>query len=260
MSKPDTNISAIAALTDNYIWAISQPKQRDVLIVDPGEAKPVITYLEQHQGHLRGILITHHHGDHVNGVADLLAYAPVPVFGPKHSPFSGITYRVEAGENRFFPDGFPNYDVLAIPGHTLDHIAYYADNTLFCGDTLFAGGCGRLFEGTAEQLYASLQKLAALPDSTKVYCAHEYTLSNLSFAQRVEPSNHLILERIQRVQILREQGIPSIPSSLSEEKQTNPFLRCDNPEIIQQVAKHAQEKLRNPLEVFTALRIWKNHW
>ena len=150
--------------------------------------------------------------------------------------------------------------MIAIPGHTLDHIAYYADNSLFCGDTLFAGGCGRLFEGTAKQLYTSLQKIAALPDTTKLYCAHEYTLNNLRFAQRVEPGNQNILNRIHQVQILREQGLPSVPSLLIEEKQTNPFLRCALPEITQQAEHYINQRLQNPLEVFTALRTWKNNF
>jgi hydroxyacylglutathione hydrolase len=258
VSLPNISISAIPALTDNYIWVIRNSKKHCALVVDPGEAPPVITYLERHQLKLSGILITHHHWDHVNGVADLLHYSPVAVYGPMHSKFSGLTQRLGEGEDGFISRYFPNYTVLAIPGHTLDHIAYCADNHIFCGDTLFGGGCGRLFEGTPEQLYGSLQKIAALPDSTKIYCAHEYTLENLRFALQVEPSNKEIIQRIQRVQRLREQGNPSLPSNLFEEKQTNPFLRCDVPEIIQQVTRYAGRSLVNPVSVFTALRTWKN--
>ncbi|MEI6095333.1 MAG: hydroxyacylglutathione hydrolase [Gammaproteobacteria bacterium] len=260
MPITDINMAAIAALTDNYIWAINNPKHQCALMVDPGDAKPVIAYLEQHQLKLKGILITHHHWDHVNGVADLIQYCPVPVYGPKQSQFSELTQRLDEGEHGFIHDYFPNFQVLSIPGHTLDHIAYYADNSLFCGDTLFAGGCGRLFEGTPEQLYTSLQKIAALPDTTKLYCAHEYTLNNLRFAQRVEPSNQNILNRIHQVQILREQGLPSVPSLLIEEKQTNPFLRCALPEIAQQAEHYMNQPLLNPVEVFTALRTWKNNF
>lgn len=258
MNTSDITISAIAALTDNYIWSIGNFKARCALIVDPGEAQPVIAYLEHHQLSLSGILITHHHGDHVNGVADLLKYTAVPVYGPMQSPFLGLTQCVHAQQSGFISQHFPDYAVLAIPGHTLDHIAYYADNHLFCGDTLFAGGCGRVFEGTAEQLYASLQKIAALPDSTQLYCAHEYTLNNLRFAARVEPSNQALLQRIERVQSAREQGIPSVPSRLFEEKQTNPFLRCDKPEIIHQVEQFMSQTLQSPMAVFAALRTWKN--
>ena len=260
MPITDIDITAIAALTDNYIWAGNNPKHQCTLIVDPGDAKPVIAYLEQHQLQLKGILITHHHWDHVNGVADLIQYCQVPVYGSLQSQFSELTHRLDEREHRFIHDYFPNFQVIAIPGHTLDHIAYYADNSLFCGDTLFAGGCGRLFEGTPEQLYTSLQKIAALPDTTKLYCAHEYTLNNLRFAQRVEPSNQNILNRIHQVQILREQGLPSVPSHLIEEKQTNPFLRCALSEITQQAEHYMNQPLRNPLEVFTALRTWKNNF
>jgi hydroxyacylglutathione hydrolase len=260
MSIPEITISAIAALTDNYIWAITNTRHQTALMVDPGEAQPVIAYLEHHQLKLKGILITHHHWDHVNGVADLIKYCPVPVYGSIQSQFSALTTRVDEGDKGFIHDYFPNFQVLAIPGHTLDHIAYYADNLLFCGDTLFAGGCGRLFEGTAEQLHTSLQKMAALPDTTKVYCAHEYTLNNLRFAHHVEPSNQTIVDRIQQIQILRDKGHPSVPSLLIEEKQTNPFLRCETPEITQHAEQFMKKRLLNSQEVFAALRLWKNNF
>lgn len=260
MVATDIEIRPIAALKDNYIWIIVNIQQQCALVVDPGDAMPVLAYLNQHQLSLRGILITHHHWDHVNGVAGLIKHYPVPVYGSIHSQFSGLTHRLTENEVIQVNDFFPPYQIIPIPGHTLDHIAYYADNTLFCGDTLFAGGCGRLFEGSAEQLYTSLQKMAMLPDHTEVYCAHEYTLANLRFAHEVEPSNHQILERMEQVQALRKQNIPSIPSLLLEEKQTNPFLRCDVEEIIQQTERHVQHTLSNPLAVFTALRAWKNNF
>lgn len=251
-------IHAIPALKDNYIWIVVNTKMQCALIVDPGDASPVISYLKQHQLELCGILITHHHWDHVNGVADLRKQFNVPVYGSVRNQFNELTHRVDEGDEVLINDSFPAWRVIAIPGHTLDHIAYIADDIVFCGDTLFAAGCGRIFEGTAEQLYASLQKLAHLSDDTKVYCAHEYTLNNLYFAQTVEPNNQYIIQRIDRISALREKNIPSIPSILLEEKQTNPFLRCTSTEIIQHVERHTKRALKDPVDVFTALREWKN--
>jgi hydroxyacylglutathione hydrolase len=253
------DITAISALTDNYIWVITNSQTQCALVVDPGDAEPVLAYLKQHQLILSGILITHHHWDHVNGVPQLLQSFPVPVYGSKQNSFSEITHRLDEGDLVRVKD-FPGYRIFAIPGHTLDHIAYAADGSVFCGDTLFAGGCGRLFEGTAELLYSSLQKIAALPETTRIYCAHEYTLKNLGFAQMVEPSNQNIELRIDKVRLLREKGLPSIPSQLIEELQTNPFLRCDRPEIIQQVSLHVNRSLAQPVDVFAELRKWKNNF
>ena len=251
-------ITPILAFEDNYIWVIANHHQQSALIVDPGDAQPVIAYLEQHRLKLGGILITHHHWDHVNGVADLVEYCRVPVYGSTLNGFSKITHHLDEGAQNFTPAYFPNFRVLAIPGHTNDHIGFYAGEILFCGDTLFSGGCGRLFEGSAEQLYKSLQKIAALPDTTKIYCAHEYTLNNLRFAQHVEPSNPYIKNRIKTLRLIREQGLPTVPSLLREEKQTNPFLRCSSPEIVQQSEHHTHQSLPNPLAVFTVLRSWKD--
>ncbi len=260
MNASDIKIHAIAALKDNYIWIIVNTKHLCAFVVDPGDAEPVIAYLKQHQLELNAILITHHHWDHVNGVPGLLKYASVPVYGSNLRQFSELTQAVDEGSLVFINDSFPSWHVIAIPGHTQDHIAYYAEGILFCGDTLFAGGCGRVFEGTAEQLYASLQKLLQLPDNTRVYCAHEYTINNLRFARLAEPRNQNIIQRLERVQALREKNTPSIPSLLLEEKQTNPFLRCEMPEIIQQVERHAKQPLKNQVDVFTALRRWKNEF
>lgn len=258
MSDLDITIHPISALKDNYIWGIVNTKKQCALIVDPGDAKPVIAWLKQHHLELNGILITHHHWDHVNGVTDLLKHSQVPVFGSTRSPFSELTHRVDEGQLVIINDAFPSFNVIAIPGHTLDHIAYYGDRILFCGDTLFAGGCGRLFEGTAEQLYASLQKICRLPDNTKIYCAHEYTVNNLRFAHTVEPRNKNITQRMEHVSALREKDTPSIPSLLLEEKQTNPFLRCEIPDIIEQVEKQMKRPLNCAIKVFSALREWKN--
>lgn len=250
-------IVAISALKDNYIWAIVNEAHRMALIVDPGDAEPVLQYLQQHHLTLAGLLITHHHWDHTNGVAPLLTQFPVPVIASIHSKLVGLTQRV--GDNVLTVSPlFPDLQGILIPGHTLDHIAYRMQNALFCGDTLFGGGCGRLFEGTAEQLYASLQTLATLPHATQIYCGHEYTLNNLRFARLVEPHNQTITQRIKDVASLRSNQYPSLPSLLSEEKETNPFLRCEIPEIIAQVEDYAKRRLNHPIEVFRALREWKN--
>lgn len=239
-------IQAISALKDNYIWAITDNKQQAV-IVDPGEAQPVLSFLAQQKLTLAGVLITHHHWDHTNGLAELIEAHPAPVFNASASPKQII---------------IPNFDYhftsMPIPGHTLDHTAYYGEGCLFSGDTLFSAGCGRIFEGTPAQMYASLMSLKALPSETKLYCGHEYTLSNLQFAAKVAPSNQAIKQRFEEVQALRERGLPSLPVSLGIEKMTNPFLRCDEVEIKQHAEKYAGELLRDEVAVFAVLRRWKN--
>ena len=254
----DTMIVPLAILKDNYVWIIINKTQKCAIIIDPGEAKPIKDFLHRYQLTLRGILITHHHWDHTNGLADLINDYAVPVFGFIGSNIVYITDRVSENDIFKINDFFPPFQVIEIPGHTLDHIAYYSLDALFCGDTLFAGGCGRLFEGTAQQLYSSLLKLRALPDNTKIYCAHEYTLSNLKFASIAEPNNQKIMERIQSIKGLREKNIPSLPSILSEEKSTNPFLRCHTAEIIKAVSQYIGHPLHHPVEVFSGLRQWKN--
>jgi hydroxyacylglutathione hydrolase len=249
-------IIPVASLKDNYIWMLVN--HQDAIIVDPGESSPVQSYLEQHQLSLRGILITHHHWDHTNGLDALLAAFNTNVYGPKNETVKGMTHPVCEGDVVSFQDFPAKFNVLDIPGHTLGHIAYYANGNLFCGDTLFAAGCGRLFEGTAEQLYASLQKIAKLPDDTFIYCAHEYTLNNLRFAQLVEPNNEDIKMRMQRVQTMRDKQLSTLPSTLAEEKLTNPFLRCDSAEVIKQTEKQAGKRLVTSVDVFSALRQWKD--
>lgn len=250
MKTNHPTILPIPILSDNYVWTIIATELNAAVVVDPGDAQPVSDFLKQQQLSLVGILVTHHHWDHTNGVSALQQQYKAPVFGPATSLREQDTVVIT---------GFPlSFQVLAIPGHTRDHVAFYTPGILFCGDTLFAGGCGRLFEGTAKQLYDSLQKMAALPDDTSVYCAHEYTLQNLRFAEMVEPDNQAIKQRMKRVNELRKQSLPSLPSLLSEEKQTNPFLRCDIPEVIASVEKYAGRALNTPLEVFTWVRKWKD--
>lgn len=242
-------IKAIPALTDNYIWAINDESNQQTVIVDPGEAAPVIDFLQQERLRLAGILITHHHWDHTNGVAQLVTTFSAPVFNAANS------------KNQVVIPGFPyRFEVIRIPGHTLDHTAYYGDGNLFSGDTLFSAGCGRVFEGTPEQMYASLMKLAELPLDTRIYCGHEYTLSNLRFAQVVEPGNAMIKKRYEEMLALRNQGLPTLPSLLRVEKETNPFLRCGEREVIERVQEYAGMRLDDAVLVFTWLRKWKNEF
>lgn len=221
------SIVPIAAFTDNYIWVLEIKGEDLCYVVDPGDAQPVLDYMKAHNKRIEGILITHHHYDHVGGVQLLQQqYPQACIYGPKQSPFKGIQYPLEAGDS--LPIRGYNFKILQIPGHTLDHIAYQCSEAaiLFCGDTLFAAGCGRLFEGTAEQMYRSLMQLKALDPRTKVYCAHEYTVANLLFAQRVEPFNNQIKERLQYCQVQRAANKPTLPSTIADELVTNPFLRA----------------------------------
>jgi hydroxyacylglutathione hydrolase len=252
-------IKPIASLKDNYIWAIIDNNAREVIIIDPGDAKPVEAFLKQHSLRLSAILITHHHWDHTNGVSELKKRYNPMVYAPAHDNVKDADILLtESSDGIEFLKQSLSFSILDIPGHTLGHIAYYSPGMLFCGDTLFAAGCGRLFEGTAEQLYTSLQKMAALPNDTKVYCAHEYTLNNLRFAAVVEPNNQAIQERIDQVTALQADNLPSLPSLLAEEKLTNPFLRCNVKDVIAAAEKFAGEKLSTPVEVFAALRKWKD--
>ena len=222
------SISLIPAFKDNYIWLLTHGQR--AAVVDPGDAAPVLARLEAEGLTLESILITHHHADHQGGVAALVDRWQPVVFAPASESITGCTDPLSGGE-RIEVLG-QSVDVLAVPGHTLGHLAYVAPGALFCGDTLFGAGCGRLFEGTPEQMSASLDQLAALPDETQVFCAHEYTEMNLRFALAVEPDNQALQQRVTRVAGLRAAGLPSVPSTLGEEKATNPFLRCDVPAVI----------------------------
>ncbi len=249
-------IVPISALKDNYIWTLRDAKH--AAVVDPGEAGPVLDYLAREQLTLVAILATHHHPDHVGGIDALLKQRMMPVFGPRKEPIPGMTHPVTEGDSVSIPELGASFSVLDIPGHTRAHVAYYGLDSLFCGDTLFACGCGRLFEGTPEQMYASLQKLLALPDETKVYCGHEYTLANIQFARAVEPHNEALAAREADEQKLRAVGKPTLPSTVGREKATNPFLRCLEPAVIDSANKYLGSRLTDPVRVFAAIRDWKN--
>lgn len=256
-------IEPIPAFDDNYIWCLIDEQSRQAAIVDPGDATAVIDYLAAQQLQLHAIIITHHHFDHVGGVEQLLAHCPVKVFGPINDAISSITDPLAQGDTvSLFGLEF---EVFTVPGHTLDHIAYFSDNSsagpvLFCGDTLFAGGCGRLFEGDPAMMLESLTKLAALPGPTRVYCAHEYTLANLQFAQAVEPDNIELQQRITLDGHKRQQSLPTVPSLLSLEKATNPFLRCDTGSVIDSAQSRNGQIGTDPVEVFATIRSWKDNF
>ena len=249
-------VAAVRAFKDNYVWTLRNATH--AAVVDPGDAQPVLDYLAGERLALAAVLATHHHPDHVGGIARLLERFPAPVYGPRGEPIATLTRPVAEGDTVSIPELGASFAVLDIPGHTRAHIAYYGGGALFCGDTLFACGCGRVFEGTAEQMYASLEKLRALPDDTKVYCGHEYTLANIGFAKTVEPHNAALARREARDRGLREAGRPTVPSTLGEEKATNPFLRCGEPAVIESANQYLGARVADPVRVFAAIREWKN--
>jgi hydroxyacylglutathione hydrolase len=249
-------IVPLPALRDNYIWTLRD--ERHAAVVDPGEARPVKEYLAREKLTLAAILATHHHPDHVGGIAELVRSRQVPVFGPRHEPIPSMTHPVSEGDTARIAELGATFSVLDIPGHTRAHVAYYGLGSIFCGDTLFACGCGRLFEGTAQQMVASLGKLAALPDDTKVYCGHEYTLANIQFARTVDPDNRALAAREERARRLREAGRPTLPSTLGEERATNPFLRCTERAVVESANKYLGARIADPVRVFAAIREWKN--
>ena len=253
------NIQSIKAYSDNYIWLITTNEGN--LVIDPGEASPVINYMKQHSLELTDILITHHHYDHVGGVIELKKDIAGKVTGPQNNQIEGLDEHVIQG--MVVESCGLKFNVIEIPGHTLDHIAYYLADPqqprLFCGDTLFSAGCGRVFEGTHNQMYQSLEKLKALPDNTLVYSAHEYTLANLKFAQEVEVSNFHISEYIEVCQKKVELDLPTLPSSIAIEQKVNPFMRCAETQLRQSISeKMLNSKTATDSEIFAFLREWKD--
>jgi hydroxyacylglutathione hydrolase len=254
-------VTTLPAFSDNYLWLLE--RERQAAVVDPGDGKVVLEALRRRGLELAVILITHHHPDHIGGLALLKeAYPGVPVYGPRAEAekIKGLTRLLDDGDRVELAALAASFEVLAVPGHTLGHIAYHepAQRLLFCGDTLFAAGCGRLFEGSPQQMHASLSRLAALPGDTAVYCAHEYTLSNLAFARAAEPDSAVLAAETARVQALRAAGRPSVPSTIARERAVNPFLRCADPILAASAAAHAGRELGDPVEVFAVLRGWKD--
>jgi len=253
------DVTPIPAFSDNYLWlirAIEQPKL--AVVVDPGDAAPVFNHLEQHQLDLAAILVTHHHGDHIGGVKALLDKFPVPVYGPRAERIPGMVHALAEGDRVALAGTGLEFEVLELPGHTAGHIAYYGHGAIFCGDTLFCAGCGRLFEGTPAQMSASLAKLAALPAATRVYCTHEYTLDNLRFASQVEPENPALIRFGADAKQMREKGLPTLPSTIERELSLNPFLRCGEDSVRLAASEHAGRELAGPVEVFAEIRRWKD--
>ena len=248
------NIIPIPAFDDNYIWLLHNGQ--NAVVVDPGDAAPVIETLNAFNLNLSAILITHHHYDHIDGVSSLLTYRAVPVYAPQYEQFNFEHIKLAEGDEIHLPEIAQSFRIMWLPGHTLGQIAYVNDDYLLCGDTLFGAGCGRLFEGTPAQMLHSLQRLKMLSPSTKVFCAHEYTAKNIAFALTLEPDNADLMVRQQQTQALRAQHLPSLPSTIDVELKTNPFFRCNQATIF----NNSQAETSDELAVFTAVRSLRNHY
>lgn len=249
------------ALSDNYVWLLRHEGDNACVIVDPGEAEATLAALDREGLEPAAILVTHRHNDHVGGLEDVCArYPDARVHGPAGERIAGVTNAVGHDDRVHIPALDTEFEVIGTPGHTRGHIAYHGGGVLLCGDTLFAGGCGRVFEGTNEQMTASLQRLAALPGETLGCCGHEYTLSNLAFARAVEPDNEALAERERHARATRDAGQPTLPFELTEELHTNPFLRCDEPSVKRAAEARAGHPLEDSAAVFGVLRDWKNRF
>ena len=252
-------VLTVPAFSDNYIWLLCDDEQQYAAIVDPGDAQPVLEVLKNKNITPIAILITHHHSDHIGGIAALLReYPNLPVYGPKNERIPARTHALQQGDTVHLDKIGTTLRVLDTPGHTAGHIVYYGDGNLFCGDTLFANGCGRVFDGTLKDLHESLQKLAKLPPDTRIYCAHEYTLDNIGFAKWVEEDNEDLLTREAHCWELIDDDKSTVPSLLADELKTNPFLRCHEKKVIEKAENFAGKPLANATEVFAAIRQWKD--
>ena len=252
-------VSPVRAFSDNYIWLIRAPADPSTaVVVDPGDDGPVDQALQSVGLSLGAILVTHHHADHVGGVKALASRHDAPVFGPAREKMPCDVQKLDDGGKATLGDLGLEFDVISVPGHTLGHIAYVGHGALFCGDTLFSAGCGRLFEGTAQQMHASLDRIAALPDDTSVYCGHEYTLSNLRFANAVEPGNREIADELESVRQRRERDEITLPSTVGRERRINPFLRCRTDAVRTAAERHVGHPLTDATDVFAAVRAWKD--
>ena len=255
-------VEPIPAFNDNYIWMLQRQGTRRVVVVDPGQAEPVIKRLQDEQLELEAILVTHHHKDHVGGIQALLDFAQVPVYGPDNPAIANISQPLKEGGTFTVLD--EQFQVSEVPGHTLDHIAYLSTSTqqplLFCGDSLFSAGCGRLFEGSAEQMFTSLTKYIHLQPETLVYPTHEYTLANVSFATAVEPDNLDLQEYLSWCIKQRQENKPTLPTTIGRELAINPFLRSSEPTIAQSVGNHFSMSNIEPVAVFRQTRLWKDHF
>ena len=252
-------ITPLHAFDDNYIWCIETQESDHFVVVDPGDASVVKSYALKIQKKLSAILVTHHHGDHTGGVAELAAhYSDIPVYGPENSPYQGITHTLKEDSNVNILG--VNFNVMEIPGHTLDHIAYFnhQQEIIFCGDTLFLAGCGRVFEGTPKQMHHSLSKIMELPPTTRAYPTHEYSLANLEFAMAVDENNAALKLVQKKCKDKRSASQVTLPTTLAQEAAINPFLRVDDKAVIASANKYKANELHHPSEVFAALRQWKN--
>lgn len=254
-------ITPLAVLDDNYIWIIQDPNSNNVAVVDPGDGTAVSCYLKENHLHLNSIFITHHHLDHTQGISELATRYRPTIFGPKNSKVEGITNAVANGDKINLFDH--NVNVIAAPGHTLDHLLFLLESKtlhLFCGDTLFSAGCGKLFEGTPQQMFNTLQKIKKLPINTYIYPAHEYSLANLKFAKEVEPDNREVTRIYEEYSCKVNAGQPTLPSNIQTELLINPFLRTGKPEITNSIRNRNNEKIETEIQVFTALRSWKDSY
>ena len=253
-------IIPLPALKDNYIWLLKNKASRHIAIVDPSEPEPVLKFIASEKLIPIAIMITHHHWDHVGGIAGITEKHTLPVYTPKTESVTGSTNPVGEGDVVSLPELELTLNILDVPGHTAGAVAYYTDKMVFSGDTLFTAGCGRLFEGTPAQMHASLTKFKSLPDDTLLYCGHEYTVSNLKFAATVEPDNKAIQECLKLAQQARNENQATVPTTLAQEKETNPFLRCEQTTVINAAADYSGEKSNEPAEVFAAIRRWKDNF